>query len=103
MLRSILLAWTLASAALAAQSVEGRVVNAATGTGIPGAQVRILPAPNSSGEYSYTAKTDAQGRFRIEPIDEGAYVARYTAPGFSPVPKPGSVSPPFAVTATGET
>jgi protocatechuate 3,4-dioxygenase beta subunit len=103
MLRSILLAWTLASAALAAQSVEGRVVNAATGTGIPGAQVRILPAPNSSGEYSYTAKTDAQGRFRIEPIDEGAYVARYTAPGFSPVPEPGSVSPPFAVTATGET
>jgi hypothetical protein len=103
MLRAFLPVLILASSALAAQDVLGHVINAATSAGIPGATVSIFPA---SAEFyhgnGYTARTDSEGRFRIEGVEEGAYRPDYSAPGFSPVPNPGGVLPPFAVTGGGE-
>jgi hypothetical protein len=69
MLRVILAAWILAAAAgvsqigaqIVAQTVEGHVVNSATGA-------------------------DSQGRFQIEAVKLGAYTAHYWAHDFWPVP-----------------
>lgn len=96
--RAALVACFLASAAFAAQVVEGRVVNAATGAGIPGVKVRLFLVPGAPADGS-SATTDAQGRFRIEGLAVGAYAARYTAAGFAPLPEPGGVVPPFPVAA----
>src|ERR1700678_485670 len=79
---TVLAAWLLTSAALAAQTVEGHVINAATGAGIPGVRVRIFATPGAPAD-GQSATTDAQGRFRIEGLEAGAYSARYTAAGFS--------------------
>jgi uncharacterized GH25 family protein len=101
MFRAILVAWILAAAALAAQTVEGRVVNAATGAGIPGVRIVVFPIPGAPAD-GYSATTDAQGRFRIEGLEEGAYSARYAATGFHPIPEPGSRLPPFPVAGGAE-
>jgi len=45
MWRAMLMVWVLTSAAPAAQVVEGRVINAVTGGGIPGVNARIFPVP----------------------------------------------------------
>jgi protocatechuate 3,4-dioxygenase beta subunit len=50
----------------------------------------------------YSATTDSEGRFRIEGIEDGAYRPRYSASGFSPIPYPGGVLPPFTVARAGE-
>jgi len=107
LLRATLLASIYASAALAAQTVEGHMVNAATGAGIPGIRVRLLPAGDSPGRFSETGKvystaTDAQGHFRIEGVEDGAYSPRYVATGFAPIPETGSLAPPFPEVAGGE-
>jgi len=90
------LAWVLlvASACAAAQTVEGTVVNQATGNGIAGASVTL----QQGGYNVYSATTDAQGYFRIESVKDGAYSARYTAPGYIPPGRPLG-SPLFQVTA----
>jgi hypothetical protein len=62
----------------AAQSIQGTVLNAATGSGIPGVQVELL----WSGEPAYNSTTDAQGRFVFDHVKEGAYTASYTAEGY---------------------
>jgi len=96
MLRVILAASILASAAPGVQTVEGHVVNAVTGAGIPAVKVVVFAFPGGPAD-GYSTTTDAQGRFRIEGMEEGAYSARYTAPGFNPIPEPGDRLPPFPV------
>jgi hypothetical protein len=80
MLRKTLAAWILSAAALAAQVVEGRVVNTATGNGIPDVAVRLF----TLGQTAYTATTDATGGFRIEAVKDGSYTAFYNVPNFRP-------------------
>jgi hypothetical protein len=99
LIRAILVASILASAALAAQIVEGHVVNAVTGAGIPGVKVRIFAADDGPAS-GISVTTDAQGRFRIDTLREGAYRAICSATSFRSVPEPGDMPPPFPV-ATG--
>jgi RNA polymerase sigma factor (sigma-70 family) len=62
----------------AAGSVEGRVVSTSDGAGIAGAELIF-----SSGEASFSARTDGQGGFRFAPGDPGAYLlARVSADGY---------------------
>jgi uncharacterized GH25 family protein len=82
MLRVIFAAWIGTAAALLAQTVEGRVVNSATGAGIAGVDVNLV----QGGITAYSATTDSQGRFRIEAVKDGTYIAHYKAPSFWPVP-----------------
>jgi hypothetical protein len=84
-----------AAASFAAQTVEGRAINATNGQGVSGVKVQIFPADGGAKGYSIT--TDVQGRFRIEDVKAGAYRATYSAPGFSPIPNPGELPPAFAV------
>jgi carboxypeptidase family protein len=58
-----------------AQTVEGTVTNVATGGAIAGAKVAIRQDENAA----YSATTDAEGRFHIEGVKEGAYSVRYSA------------------------
>ncbi|HEY7391115.1 MAG TPA: carboxypeptidase-like regulatory domain-containing protein [Bryobacteraceae bacterium] len=104
--RAVLTGWLLFAGALAGQSVEGRVVSATTGNGIARARVSLFPEGRDlrsmpAGTPAPIAFTDSQGRFRIEPMLEGVYTARYTAAGYCPIPEPGAKTPPFAVTAAG--
>jgi len=56
-----------------AQTVEGTVVDAATGSGIGGVKVELIRAEIPI----YETTTDAGGRFRIDKVREGDYMARY--------------------------
>ncbi len=96
MLRAIIVAWVMAEPASAAQPVEGRVVNAATGTGIQKATVRIFPADDGPAN-GFSVTTDSQGRFRIESMEVGAYGVMYEAAGFRGVPERGGSPPLFQV------
>jgi protocatechuate 3,4-dioxygenase beta subunit len=78
MLRKTLAACILTASALAAQVVEGRVVNTANGNGVPDASVGLV----AMGQTAYRASTDATGRFRIEGVKDGAYTAFCTAAKF---------------------
>ena len=95
MQRLILAAWLLA-APVAAQIVEGRVLDSTTGLGIPDAFVSLFQA----GQDGYSATSDAQGRFRIEGVKEGSYVALYNARNFTHDRDAFSV--PVKVTAASE-
>jgi hypothetical protein len=66
---------TLGIACAVAQTVEGTVINSATGEGLGGVKVTILLA----GATVYTHTTDAKGRFRIENVADGSYMARYSS------------------------
>jgi hypothetical protein len=101
MLRAILVAWVMATPALAAQPVEGRVVNAVTGAGIQKATVRIFQADDGPAN-ALSVSTDSQGRFRIESMEVGAYRVMYEAPGFRGVPEPGEIAPMFQVGSGAE-
>jgi hypothetical protein len=96
LIRAAIVASILASAALAAQTVEGHVVNAVTGVGVPGVKVVVFafPGPPADG---HSATTDAEGRYRIEGLEDGTYAAIYSGAGFGPIPEPGSLPPPFSV------
>jgi hypothetical protein len=68
----------LAAACGMAQTVEGSVIDAATGAGVGGAKVELL-----KGEVPfYEATTDPGGRFRIDKVSEGDYAARYHSPDY---------------------
>ena len=96
MLRAIIVACAMASHALAAQPVEGHVVNALTGAGIQKATARIFPADVGPAN-ALLVTTDSQGRFRIESMEVGAYRVTYEAPGFRGVPEGGGIAPLFQV------
>ena len=54
-----------------------------TATPSLGQRVEIAPTGASLiGEAAYTGVTDSQGRFRIDNVKDGVYVARYRAPGY---------------------
>ena len=76
--RVILIALVLATVDFAAQTVDGHVVNSVTGIDIPGVAVNLIRA----GLVTYSATTDAEGRFRIGAVEAGIYTANYTARGF---------------------
>jgi hypothetical protein len=91
----------LACLGAAAQTVEGTVIDSTSGNGLAGARVEIAPASAGLlGEAAYTAVTDSQGRFRIDDVKNGVYVARYRAPGYL---YPGDLAPgrSFQVVAGG--
>jgi hypothetical protein len=94
--RAVFIASSLAFAAFAVQ-VTGKVTDGTSGAGIPGVAVHVESLPDSPSQNSYSATSDAEGSFRIEGVAEGAYRVWYTARGFSPVPDPGTILPPFAV------
>jgi protocatechuate 3,4-dioxygenase beta subunit len=93
MLPKILTVWILTAAALAAQLVEGRVVNTATGNGVPDVSVGLL----AMGQTAYRATTDAAGRFRIEAVQDGWYTPYYKSANFRPAHD--GAAPAFRVTA----
>ncbi len=73
--------WACAPAG--AQTVVGTVVDVSTGSGIAGAQVEITPlAAGLGGRADYAAVTDSQGRFFIDNVKDGSYLARYNANGY---------------------
>jgi hypothetical protein len=77
-----------------AQTVEGSVINSVTGNGIPAMRVEIRAA---AGKTVYSTTTDAQGHFRVEGVQAGAYEAGSSSPDYSLSEAP-SV---FQVTAGG--
>src|SRR5579883_2920847 len=81
MLRALLTASLLMPAILAGQIVDGRVVNASTGAGIPNVNVILFGA-----EEPHRTVTGADGRFRFDDIADGAYHPFYRARGFWTVP-----------------
>jgi Carboxypeptidase regulatory-like domain len=84
-----LFACLLFATAAAAQMVEGTIVDATTGRGIPRARVILQKAGERAGQPLYRATADSEGRFRIEDVQEGAYTPRYAADRFFPVNAPG--------------
>jgi hypothetical protein len=63
----------------AAGTVEGTVVSAGSGEGIPGAELLF-----SFGDAALAARTDGQGRFRFSPSDPGLYLlTRVSAEAYS--------------------
>ena len=70
--------------------VEGRVTNAATHEGIPGADVQLSSTGRNGENYART--TDATGGFRFEGVKDGEYRPGFGKPGFLPV----NLGPPAA-------
>ena len=105
MFRAMCAAWVLTGTALAAQTVDGHVVNALTGSDLAGVAVHLLPVREQAKD-DYTAVTDALGRFLIEGIQTGAYTARYRAPHFWSVPGAldgrGSAAPVLVSSESGQ-
>src|ERR1035438_3701719 len=57
------------AAVLAAQTVEGTVVNPVTKAGVADVDVRLL----GKADNNYAALTDAQGYFRFDNVADGSY------------------------------
>lgn len=62
----------------AAQTVEGTVLDAATGAGIAGVKVELL----KGGTPFYETATDGAGTFHFFDVKEGDYAARYQSPEY---------------------
>lgn len=110
----IILAWLLAPVAMsfgqsAVSSVEGQVVNAATGAPVNRAVVslqlsRSLPAITGQVMRTYSpgpVETDEQGRFALHNVAPGGYTVRAQRQGFLD-PGQGRTSPQNAVLMVGE-
>jgi hypothetical protein len=88
------LVWAILLAVLCAmaQRVEGTVIDTSTGNGIPGVTVELVRGNAADtraraidameGKALYSASTDAQGRFRLDDVQDGSYTARYRAPNY---------------------
>ena len=68
----------LVAACAVAQTVEGSVFNAATGTGAGGVTVELLRGTTPF----YETTTDGGGRFRFDNLKEGDYAVRYQSPDY---------------------
>jgi hypothetical protein len=71
---------TLWATCAAAQTVEGGVIDSATGRGLAGVRAEFLQGTKTI----YDATSDAQGHFTIEGVKDGTYSARYTCPDYWP-------------------
>jgi hypothetical protein len=80
--RAALFASLLTSAAFAAQTVDGHIVNAVTGIDVPGVDVKLIKAD----KVAHSAITDPQGRFHFEAVEAGTYFAVYSARGYWNIP-----------------
>lgn len=102
MLRVVLAAWVLAVPQLAAQTVEGQVVNSVNGAGIPGATVYLIQGES----IAYTATTGSLGHFRVDGVKEATYTWNYKAAGFMELEpsfmRGPSAAPPLRITSGGE-
>ena len=77
-------------------SIEGVVVDAASGAGLAGARVRT----HNSGGDILDAISDAQGHFRFADLEYGPYVVLARYPGFAGVhPASGSIAVSLEVSA----
>ena len=83
-----------AAAGLAAQSVEGTVVNRVTGTPVDGVKVML----NSGNKSQYETTTDARGAFRLDGVTPGTYNPHLEKRGFIPA----SGLKPFQVVDGGQ-
>jgi 5-hydroxyisourate hydrolase-like protein (transthyretin family) len=79
---------TLWATCATAQTVEGSVIDSATGRGLAGVRVGFLQGTKTI----YDARTDAQGHFGVEGVKDGTYSVRYTAPDYWPS-DPGTPAP----------
>ena len=93
----LLAAWILTVAGLAAQSIDGRVVNSATGAAIPDATVTIF----RDGGAVLSATTDVHGNFHASDVPEGAYTACFKAEGYRAIPE-SCITQPFEVTRAAQ-
>jgi hypothetical protein len=71
----------LLTASAAAQTVEGTVVDSATGSGIAAARVFLMPA-SGDPENGHFATADPLGHFRFEGVKTGSYRFGYASPGY---------------------
>ena len=69
---------TLLAACAVAQTVEGSVFDAATGTAVGGVKVELLKGTTPF----YETTTDGGGRFRFDNLKEGDYSVRYQSPDY---------------------
>src|ERR1035438_5761545 len=81
------------AAALAAQTVEGTLVDPVTKAAVAGADVQLL----GQDDNSYAAITDAQGHFHFDEVQDGAYALDCRKEGFGPF-----ISRPVIVKAAGD-
>src|SRR5580698_9222668 len=63
----------LGTACAVAQTVEGTVLDAATGSGVAGVKVELV----QEGSVLYDTITDPAGRFHFDKVKEGDYGDRY--------------------------
>ena len=77
-----------------AQTVEGSVIDSATGRGLASVRVEFLQGTKAI----YDATTDARGHFTIEGVKDGTYSARYTCSDYWPSDpgRPGPFKPTWA-------
>src|ERR1035438_9036110 len=68
----------LLAACAVAQTVEGSVFDAATGTAVGGVKVELLKGTTPF----YETTTDGGGRFRFDNLKEGDYSVRYQSPDY---------------------
>jgi len=64
-------------------SLSGRVTDAATGQGIPGAKVEVGSPGLAPDGWYHSATTAWDGSYAIFGLPAGEYVARVTAPGYA--------------------
>jgi len=64
------------NASAIAQTVDGSVVDSASGIGIAGAKVELI----QGDERVYSVSADPQGNFRLEKVKEGSYTVRFSSP-----------------------
>lgn len=83
----------LAAGCAMGQTVEGSVVNSATGAGIAGIAVELV----QDGMRAYSATTGSDGSFRVEGVKDGVYSVR--CPSRHYWPAPGAEEQPFQVIA----
>jgi hypothetical protein len=64
----------------AGHTIEGRLLDAATGEALPGVELHAQPVPQPRrGPYRYETEkpvTDVEGRFRFSTLPEGTYCVR---------------------------
>jgi hypothetical protein len=95
----LLCAFLIASSALLAQEIDGRVVNAVTGLPVKGIKVTI----EAGGRSVHETTSDEKGEFRIEHVKAGLYTANFNSPEFLPPAPDAAARRPFRIGAASDT